>query len=118
LQPSEGTVAVPEAAPDTNVDSPLSTHRLIRNPTKTTMPSRTGGRAMSVPFSLSHPGGMERRALALWPRLDRAALRRCHADPDRIAALVARRTALPPDAIRAILLMPEVSEEDAGTWFG
>lgn len=74
---------------------------------------------MSVLVSITNgPISVERRALALWPRLDPAALKRCRADPTRIAALVARRTALPPDAIRAILLMPEVSEEDATTWFG
>jgi hypothetical protein len=61
---------------------------------------------------------IERRALALWPRLDRAALRRCHQDPDRIAALIARRTMLAPEAIKQVLLMPAVSDEDVATWFG
>jgi hypothetical protein len=61
---------------------------------------------------------LERRALALWPRLDRAALRRCHQDPGRIAALIARRTTLPPEAIKQVLLMPAVSEDDVSTWFG
>ena len=61
---------------------------------------------------------LERRALSLWPRIDRAALRRCRDDPDRIAALVERRTSLTADAIRSLLLMPEVTEEDARTWFG
>lgn len=73
---------------------------------------------MSVPISTSGVGRIERRALALWPRLDRAALRRCNADPDRIAALVARRTSLPPEAIRSVLLMPEISEDDGRIWFG
>lgn len=63
-------------------------------------------------------GRVEQRALALWPRLDRAALRRCHQDPDRIAALIARRTTLPPEAIRSVLVMPPVSDEDVDTWFG
>lgn len=70
---------------------------------------------VSIPSGVSR---MERRALALWRRLDHAVLRRCHADPDRIAALIARRTSLPPEAIRELLLMPEVSEEDTRTWFG
>lgn len=61
---------------------------------------------------------LERRALALWPRLDRAALRRCRQDPARIAALISRRTALSPEAIKQVLLMPTVSDEDVSTWFG
>lgn len=60
----------------------------------------------------------ERRALALWPRLDRAALRRCRQDPDRIAALVARRTLMPREAIRSVLEMPPVTEDETRTWFG
>ncbi len=70
----------------------------------------------------THPGpasaALERRALALWPRLDRAALRRCHQDPARIAALVSRRTLLAPEAIKQMLLMPSVSDDDVSTWFG
>ena len=70
----------------------------------------------------THPGSsaaaLERRALALWPRLDRAALRRCHQDPARIAALISRRTSLSPDAIKQVLLMPSVSDDDVATWFG
>ena len=63
-------------------------------------------------------GYFERRALALWPRLDRAALRRCNQDPERIAALVARRTSMPPEAIKSVLTMPSVSEDETRTWFG
>jgi hypothetical protein len=66
-----------------------------------------------------HPlAAVERRALALWPRLDRTALRRCRQDPARIAELVARRTTLPPEAIRQVLLMPAVTEDEVSTWFG
>jgi hypothetical protein len=61
---------------------------------------------------------LEPRALTLWPRIDAAALRRCRDDPDRMTALIERRTSLSADAIRALLLMPEVSDEDARTWFG
>jgi hypothetical protein len=61
---------------------------------------------------------LERRALALWPRLDRAALRRCRQDPGRIAELVARRTTMPPEAIRQVLLMPAVTDDEVRTWFG
>ncbi len=63
-------------------------------------------------------GALERRALALWPRLDRAALRRCRSDAHRIAALVARRTTMPPEAIFNVLTMPSVGDDDIGTWFG
>ena len=63
-------------------------------------------------------GALERRALALWPRLDRAALRRCRNDAHRIAALVARRTTMPPEAIFNVLTMPTVAENDIDTWFG
>jgi hypothetical protein len=73
---------------------------------------------MSSVDSTRTRGGLERRALALWPRLDHAALRRCHQDPDRIAALVARRTAIPLEAIRSVLTMPLVSEDETSTWFG
>ena len=70
----------------------------------------------------THPGpaaaALERRALALWPRLDRTALRLCHQDPARIAALVSRRTLLSPEAIKQMLLMPSVSDVDVSTWFG
>jgi hypothetical protein len=61
---------------------------------------------------------LERRALAMWPRLEPAALRRCHSDPRRIAALVARRTSIPQDAIIRLLTMPAVSDDDVGMWFG
>jgi hypothetical protein len=61
---------------------------------------------------------LKARALARWPRLDRAALRRCGGDVERIAALVSRRTALPHEAIVAILTIPDVSEDESQTWFG
>ena len=64
------------------------------------------------------PWAIERRALALWPRLDRAALRRCKNDARRIAALVARRTTMPPEAILNMLTMPRVADDDIDTWFG
>jgi hypothetical protein len=74
---------------------------------------------MTLQRGASRPAfSVERRALALWPRLDRAALRRCGHDPARIAALIARRTTLPPEAIKQVLLMPTVSDEDVQTWFG
>jgi len=61
---------------------------------------------------------IRRRALLVWPRLDRAALRRCGGDPERVAALVSRRSSLPFEAIVGILTMPDVTEVEARTWFG
>jgi hypothetical protein len=48
-----------------------------------------------------------RRALALWPRLDREKLRRAKDDPRRIARLVARRTTL---SVETIVLMLVVAD--------
>jgi hypothetical protein len=70
------------------------------------------------PGFVSPAQALERRALALWPRLDRAALRRCRQDPGRIAALISRRTALSPESIKQVLLMPVVTDEEVSTWFG
>jgi hypothetical protein len=64
------------------------------------------------------PPTIERRALALWPRLDAKALQRCHHDPERIARLVARRTSLSFETIIGMLSMPSVSSQDIETWFG
>lgn len=59
---------------------------------------------------------LAQRALAMWPRLDRRALSRCNGDVTRITRLVSKRTALPPQSIRAMLLgHQEVDEE---IWFG
>jgi hypothetical protein len=58
------------------------------------------------------------RALAIWPRLDTRALRRCRHDPRRVARLVSRRTSLPIETILAMLTMPRVSDEERATWFG
>lgn len=61
---------------------------------------------------------IDRRALALWPRLDTKALRRCGHDPRRIALLVARRTSLSVEVIRSMLVLPVVSDDEVATWFG
>ncbi len=58
-----------------------------------------------------------RRALVVWPRLDRRALARCAGDPEALAAHVARRTKLPPETILAIL-DPPVGDLDGELWFG
>lgn len=61
---------------------------------------------------------VEQRAYAHWPRLDRKAIRRCAGDTRCIVAVVARRTALPSEAIRLLLLMPGVTRDEGSTWFG
>jgi hypothetical protein len=66
----------------------------------------------------SGAAALERRALALWPRLDKTALRRCGNDPSRIAALISRRTSMPPEQIVQVLVMAIPAREDAGSWFG
>ncbi len=55
------------------------------------------------------------KAMTLWPRLDRAKLRRTGGDPARISRLVARRTALPEPAILELILGdPEALPPSAG----
>ena len=44
-------------------------------------------------------GVYRRRAMLLWPGLDRSRLARTHGDPVRIASLVARRSGQPLDVI-------------------
>jgi hypothetical protein len=61
---------------------------------------------------------MRRRALAMWPRLDASALRRCGDDAACIAALVERRSTLPSESIIGILTGPIVTEDEGRTWFG
>ena len=45
-----------------------------------------------------------RRALSIWPGLDRVRLRRAHDDPLRIARLAATRTGLPIETVLVLLL--------------
>jgi hypothetical protein len=78
----------------------------------------TSEHARNVPAMRDGLGDLERRALVLWPRLDPSALRRCRHDPRRIAALVARRTTMPPEAILNVLTMPPVADDEIDTWFG
>ncbi len=47
--------------------------------------------------------GYRRRALLLWPRLDRVRLARTRGNPRLIARLVAQRSALPLEVILAML---------------
>jgi hypothetical protein len=67
------------------------------------------------PRSPIRESALGRRALAIWLRLDRRALTRCHSDPYRIVSLVAHRTTMPPEASVALVLL---SDEDLETWFG
>jgi hypothetical protein len=46
---------------------------------------------------------VERRALAMWPRLDHRALRRCHGDTARIAVQVSHRTKMTRKAIEKLI---------------
>ena len=49
------------------------------------------------------------RALALWPRVDRARLARVRHDPARVAVLISRRTNLSLGAILELLGVPIVA---------
>jgi hypothetical protein len=74
-----------------------------------------GSRKVSVivPFPRLHPGmphgrpesadRVERRAMAMWPRLNHKALHRCHGNAARIAVQVARRTKMTPKAIEKLI---------------
>ena len=46
---------------------------------------------------------VERRAMALWPRLDYRALHRCHGDTARIAVQVSHRTKMTRKAIEKLI---------------
>jgi hypothetical protein len=69
-------------------------------------------------IELTREALLERRVLTMWPRFDRAAIRRCGHDPRKVAALVGRRTSMSEEAIVRLLTMPAVSDDDVGTWFG
>ncbi len=66
--------------------------RPIERPRPDPGPSREVGRRI------------RRRALILWPGLDRARLARTAGDPLRIARLVERRSSLPGEVIVAMLM--------------
>jgi hypothetical protein len=50
------------------------------------------------------PAQVLARANLLWPGLDRRQLGRTGGDPGRVTRLVSRRSALPPESIRAMLV--------------
>jgi hypothetical protein len=63
-----------------------------------------GAASVPRPAPIDAAGATYRqRALAFWPRLDRARLARTRGDPARIARIVSRRTVLPHDTIVAML---------------
>jgi hypothetical protein len=64
-----------------------------------TPPTPKGGRHSEEPA----PPCYFERAMLLWPRLERAKIRRVADDPCRIAEIVARRTKQPCDVILAML---------------
>ncbi len=55
-------------------------------------------------------GALERRALRLWPQLDRRELARCGGDPEQVADLIARHANLTVDAVTGILASPDRTE--------
>ena len=103
------TIARAHAAPDSKdtvgglADQPISFGPILREQVVFTDARRL-------------PVNVCARALAVWPRLDRARLARTKGDPVRIARLVTRRTSLTFDCILAILTKdegdrPEVNPE-------
>ena len=61
---------------------------------------------------------IDRRALALWPGIDRRALARCRHDVARIVSLVCRRSRQTPESIRALLGGLTGPREEGTLWFG
>jgi hypothetical protein len=70
--------------------------------------------------STAPDNGYLERALLLWPRLDRARLRKVAGDPRRIAEMVAGRTSQPFEVILAMLVRQNPSlaapTEEPGTF--
>jgi hypothetical protein len=64
------------------------------------------------PATLAPSDAVIARALVTWPRLDRRKLRRTAGDAGRIVRLVEGRTALPPEAILAILQRSHDDQHD------
>ena len=58
----------------------------------------------SPPLPAPTRGDFQRRALSIWPGLDRGRLRRAHGDPWKIATLVAARTSLTLESILVLLM--------------
>ncbi len=69
----------------------------------TRIPADSGAAAAMCPA--------QRKAMALWPRLDRRALIRAGCSPARIARYVARRTRVPESAIQHLLEQAEAAAD-------
>ncbi len=61
------------------------------------------------------PAMYQRRALLIWPGLDRERLRRTHGDPWKIARLVASRTSLSTESILTLLMGISIAARAADT---
>ncbi len=66
------------------------------------------------PATLTAEPEYQRRALFIWPGLDRARLRRTHGDPWKIARLVAHRSSLSIESILTLLMGVGVAPEVPG----
>lgn len=66
-------------------------------------PSARMARAARVRRDRTVEGDYIERAMLLWPRLDRARLRKIGDDPARLAGFIERRTSQPHDVIVAML---------------
>lgn len=66
-------------------------------------PSPDGAKPRHAPRDAAKDSYYVERALLLWPRLQRAKLRKVGDDPARIAELVVRRTSQPYDAVLAMI---------------
>jgi hypothetical protein len=69
---------------------------------------------------MAHPAGRDyqRRALAIWPGLDRTRLRRTNGDPWKIATVVAARSSLSLEAILVLLMGAPDARAGAGSEMG
>ncbi len=81
-------------------------HALAPSPGPSSSIARSGGPKTASRGSRSAPDEScyVKRALLLWPRLERAKLRKVGEDPTRIAELVVRRTSQPFEAVLAMLM--------------
>lgn len=70
------------------------------------------GRTQPLDFAVDTDS--RRRALSIWPGLDRRKLARTCGDPHRIARLVEGRTALPLESILRLLGVREIEERIHG----
>jgi len=82
---------------------PVAARRIEHVAQVHTSSEATTGSALVMSPSIDARRRIRQRALLLWPRLDRVRLARTAGDPERIARLVERRSALPVEVIVAML---------------